>query len=68
MNQSKCRVGVKLRSLLEAINEEPFGTAFIENEQDVLVGIITDGDFRRMLLNGKELDDTIEKVDLSSFI
>ena len=68
MNKSKCKVGSNLRVLLEAINEVPYGTAFIEDGNNKLVGIVTDGDFRRLLLNGKGLEDLLLQEDLGDFV
>jgi len=66
MNKSICRYDVPMRTLLEAINNEPIGTAFIVDDEDKLCGIITDGDFRRMLLNGRSLDIPLSKLDFPS--
>ena len=68
MNKSTCKVGSNLRVLLEAINEVPYGTAFIEDDNNKLVGIVTDGDFRRLLLDGKSLEDQIQQSDLGNFV
>jgi len=62
MIKSKCSVGSNLRVLLEAINEVPYGTAFIEDDNKKLVGIFTDGDFRRLLLKGKGLEDLLHQL------
>ena len=66
MDKSICRYDVPMRGLLEAINEEPIGTAFIVDDEDKVCGIITDGDFRRMLLNGRSLEEPLSKKDFSS--
>lgn len=68
MNKSKCRIGSNLKVLLQAINEVPYGTAFIEGENSELVGIVTDGDFRRLLLKGKGLEDSLSSDDLGTFV
>lgn len=67
MITSRCKVGKNLRVLLVAINQEPYGTAFIEDSNNKLVGIVTDGDFRRMLLAGKGLEDKLALNDLGNF-
>lgn len=68
MIKSRCKVGSNLKVILEAINEPPYGTAFVENKSNKLVGIITDGDFRRLLLKGKSLEDNLLIEDLGDFI
>lgn len=57
-----------MRKLLEAINEEPVGIAFVTDDDDKLCGVVTDGDFRRMLLKGKSLDESLSKQDLGPFV
>lgn len=57
-----------MRKLLEAINEEPAGTAFIVDDEQKLCGVVTDGDFRRMLLAGKSLDESLKRSDLGEFV
>jgi perosamine synthetase len=68
MMKSVCRYDVGMRKLLEAINEEPAGTAFIVDDDGKLCGVVTDGDFRRMLLSGKSLDESLKKSDLGEFV
>tara|TARA_R110002072_G_scaffold83029_6_gene188737 strand:+ start:1247 stop:2662 length:1416 start_codon:yes stop_codon:yes gene_type:complete len=68
MKESVCKINSGFKVLLEAINNTPAGTAFIEDEKGILCGIVTDGDFRRMLLAGKDLNAKIEQSDLKSFI
>ncbi len=68
MIKSKCKIGSNLRVLLESINEVPYGTSFIEDNEKKLVGIVTDGDFRRLLLNGKGLEDILQPSDLGDFV
>ncbi|MEQ8907583.1 MAG: aminotransferase class I/II-fold pyridoxal phosphate-dependent enzyme [Vicingaceae bacterium] len=68
MNQSKCKYNVPLREVLVAVNEKPAGTAFIVDEKDKLCGIFTDGDLRRLLLKGRNLEDKLLKEDLGAFV
>lgn len=68
MKQSICPVNVGMRDLLVAINNEPAGIAFITDETGKLCGVITDGDFRRLLLNGRSLDESLRSTDLNSFV
>lgn len=68
MKNSICRYDVSMRKLLAAINEEPAGIAFVVDESEKLCGVVTDGDFRRLLLAGKSLDESLSKSDLGEFV
>lgn len=68
MRDSICSNQANLRGVLEAINAAPAGTSFITDANDKLVGILTDGDFRRMLLAGRSLEDPLMPSDLKPFI
>jgi len=68
MNKSRCRNNVSLLKLLEAINSEPIGTAFLEDENGRLCGIFTDGDFRRLLLSGRDIKDHLTPDDYGDFV
>lgn len=49
-------------SLLESmrvINDNALGTAFVVDDAGVMMGILTDGDIRRVLLDGKSLDEKV---------
>ena len=48
-----------LRDVMTCINENTKGTAFIVNQEKVIVGIMTDGDIRRLLLDGYGLNEPI---------
>ena len=41
-----------MESVIRVINEKKFGVAIVVNEKTDVVGIITDGDLRRLFLNG----------------
>lgn len=68
MKESSCRYNSSLKDLIKAIDHEPAGTAFILDEADKLCGIVTDGDFRRMLLKGKSMEDQLSKSDLGNYV
>ena len=65
--ESIFKVGQSLKELLVSINEKPYGTAFVQDQNNKLIGIVTDGDFRRMLLKGKDLSETLKKEDLGEY-
>ncbi len=68
MNESRCFKNAALKVVLEAINAVPIGTAFLEDKEGKLVGIFTDGDFRRLLLNGRELHGNLKDTDFGDFV
>lgn len=53
---------VKLKNVLEILNNEGSRIVFVLSENDELIGSISDGDVRRALLKGISLEDKIEKV------
>jgi perosamine synthetase len=68
MDNSICKINVELGTVLEAINAAPAGIAFLVNEQNVLKGVCTDGDFRRILLSGRSLTDIYSDEDIKPCI
>jgi len=58
-------------TLLEAmhiINENSMGVCFVVDEFNSLIGVATDGDIRRALLNHKGLDSTIVEILIENFV
>jgi dTDP-4-amino-4,6-dideoxygalactose transaminase len=51
-----------LRDTLQRIDASAVGTALLVNEQGQLLRTITDGDIRRLMLAGVELDETLETL------
>lgn len=68
MKDSIIHLNSDLKSILVAINHDPAGIAFIINDRNELKGILTDGDFRRLLLKGRKLTDPLVPSDLSDFV
>ena len=68
MKDSSCRYNSSLKELIKAIDHEPAGTAFIHDDEDKLCGIVTDGDFRRLLLKGKTMDENLSKEDFGDYV
>ena len=63
MDKSICKDNVGMRKLLEAINEVPYGIAFIENNEEKLCGVVTDGDLKRALQNNHNINKlSIRKI------
>lgn len=63
-----CSIKATIRELMVCINENTKGTAFIVNDEDQLVGVVTDGDIRRLLLDGYGLNEVIEDHIHSNFV
>ena len=53
---------------IDAINKTKAYIALIVDEQDKLVGTITDGDIRRGLLNGEKLDSNVQNFMHKEFL
>jgi perosamine synthetase len=68
MKGSICVINSSVRDVLTSINEEPSGVAFVIDQQERLIGVLTDGDIRRMLLNGVDLNAQIAQEDLGSYV
>jgi perosamine synthetase len=68
MIDSIVKIGTPMRNVLEAIGHEPAGIAFFNSEEDVLMGILTDGDVRRLFLIGMQLDDEVSTAHLGDFV
>ncbi|MEZ9057315.1 nucleotidyltransferase family protein [Vibrio pelagius] len=51
-----------IRDALEIINNEALRVVLVVDEEDVLLGVVTDGDIRRGLLNNLPLTESVSKV------
>ena len=51
-----------IKSALEVIDSSGLGVAFITDKNSILLGLVTDGDIRRSLLNGEALTSEISKI------
>lgn len=57
-----------IREALAAINDEALRIALVVDDDQKLLGIVTDGDIRRGLLNGANLEDKVDSVINPNFI
>lgn len=55
-----CNYKLTIKDAMMCIDKNAKGTAFIVDEMDRLVGVMTDGDIRRLLLEGYGLNDCIK--------
>jgi perosamine synthetase len=62
------RQSASIRQALECIDDNAQGICFVTDPDGQLVGVATDGDIRRGLLSGSELDDTISTVMQTDFV
>jgi arabinose-5-phosphate isomerase len=53
--------GASLKEIIVEISKKRLGTAAVINEQEEILGIITDGDLRRMLEKNSSLDNVTAK-------
>ncbi len=60
LNQLKCLESSTLFEVLKIINTNGKGIAFIVDKYDKFIGVLTDGDIRRLLLAGKDLTSPIQ--------
>ena len=51
-----------IKNLIECIESMHSKLAIIVNEEDLLIGTISDGDIRRALLKGLTINDKIDKL------
>ena len=51
-----------IRVALMSLNNDPFSPLYIIDNNNILVGSVTDGDIRRGFLSNWTIDDTIDKV------
>tara|TARA_B100001093_G_C26844659_1_gene1022184 strand:+ start:2358 stop:3722 length:1365 start_codon:yes stop_codon:yes gene_type:complete len=57
-----------LRDALKKINQNNSGAVFIVNKDKIVIGVAADGDIRRNLLSGSDLDDSLKGLYNKNFI
>jgi perosamine synthetase len=62
------REDVTLRQVMQRLNEGVFGVIFMVDRDDRVLGMLTDGDVRRALLAGAELDHAAAPAMNRSFV
>ena len=55
-----CNQAATVKDVMMCINRNTKGTAFIVDDNKKLIGVMTDGDIRRLLLEGYGVNDSIE--------
>lgn len=54
-----CSINSTIKDVMVCIDKNARGTAFITDDANRIVGVMTDGDIRRLLINGYGLNDKI---------
>lgn len=62
-----CKAKDSLIEVMQIINENAMGIAFVVDNEKKLLGIVTDGDIRRALLNDIGLQEKVENIILKDF-
>jgi len=62
LSEIKIKPSISLRKALSVLDKGAMRIALVVDDNDVLIGTISDGDIRRGLLSGLKLDDDITKV------
>ena len=57
-----CKSDISIKDVFILIDKNSHGTCFVVNEKSFLIGVITDGDLRRALLDGHDLSTPIIKI------
>ncbi|MCF6310125.1 MAG: nucleotidyltransferase family protein [Sulfurimonas sp.] len=62
INKIKLTLDSTIKEALKIIDNASMQIAIVVDKNDVLIGTVTDGDIRRGLLNGMDLDDTVKEI------
>lgn len=63
-----CYENQTIMDVMLCIDHNSNGIAFIVNRDNILVGILTDGDIRRLLINGRGIHEKIEPYINKNFV
>jgi len=64
----KLPVNARIREALELLDRSGVGVALVVDDDDVLLGLLTDGDLRRALLGGASLESPVDTFVVRSFV
>src|SRR5689334_262626 len=62
MKDMVCRLNDRIIDAIETINKNAQGVVFVIDENEKLVGLLTDGDIRRCLLANHSLSEYVHKA------
>ena len=63
-----CNYKSTIKDVMTCIDKNAKGTAFVTDDSEKIVGVVTDGDIRRLLLEGYGMNDLIETHINKNFI
>lgn len=63
-----CPLNESLLGAMKVINQNSKGVCFVVSKNNVLKGVLTDGDIRRAILNGYDLQTKIRQIVRKNFI
>ena len=64
----KIKISSTIRDAISKIDEMGIGFAVCIDEKDIVVGVVSDGDFRRAILTGIKLDDSVSEIVNRDFV
>ncbi|WP_027419906.1 aminotransferase class I/II-fold pyridoxal phosphate-dependent enzyme [Crocinitomix catalasitica] len=62
LDQLICKLSANIFDVLQVINNNAKGIAFIIGDNNKFIGVLTDGDIRRVLLEGNDLNTPIKGI------
>jgi dTDP-glucose pyrophosphorylase len=68
INNFKVKANNTIRKVIRQMDAGGLGFCFCVDDEDRVIGIISDGDFRRAILNGIQLEESVEKIINKNFV
>jgi dTDP-glucose pyrophosphorylase len=62
INKYKVTIHLSIRNAVKQIDEGGIGFCVCVDDEDKVIGVISDGDFRRAVLNGVPLNENVDKI------
>ena len=64
----KLTENISIRESLKIIDEGGLGIGIVVNRKNKVIGVVTDGDFRRAVLNGVDLTNDVREIYNKDFV
>ncbi len=68
MNEYKITTRCSIREAVKKMDEGGIGFCMCVDDQDLVIGVMTDGDFRRAIHGGVQLDENVMKIVNTKFV
>jgi len=68
LSKFKVNLSSNLSKALQVINKNAMGVCFVVNNENILKGVLTDGDIRRAILQKKKLSTKVSRIIKKKFI